>query len=143
MLLKIIELIFLVVVYILGAMAFSRLGKKMSIKWSWVSWIPGGALYVNAKAVNWRLWALWPTITIVVRFINTPITHIYIFFFCSLVLLIQLAQLLKIFNRSTWLLLWAFFPVVGQIIFPLIILKIANSEKYVYSVPPKRSWYGF
>lgn len=141
----IITIIVFIALYVLGGLTYMRLGKKAGVEWAWVSWLPYGMPFVTAKALNWDKWALFPILAIAAMVVGIiPFLGYLYFLFVAIFLIIQLAQFLIGYGRSPWLLLWNLIPWVGSIVFFIIMLQTAWSNKYAFnfSVAGNRTWYG-
>ncbi len=116
-----------------------RLGKRAGISWAWVSWIPGGAGFVQAKIINWDLFWLFPTLSLAgvlidrIHYVGWLITLVVAVFS-----MIQAGQLLGAFGRSPYLVLLNLIPIVGSIIYLVILFKIQHNEYQ----RPEKTWYG-
>ncbi len=141
---SIIWLIIILVIasYVLTALAYWKMGKKAGVEWSWVAWIPGGATFVVAKMANWNTWALWPIITLAgVLIAWVPVLNL-VYIAAPIFILVQAGQVLESFHYSyAWLIL-SLVPLVGTIIYLVVLLRIALRPEVQFDAPRARTVFG-
>lgn len=128
--------------YVLTALAYWKMGKKAGIDWAWVAWIPAGSVFVMAKMARWQNWALWPILLVAgilvawIPVINVAYMGVIIF------VMVQAGQVMESFHYSyAWMVL-CFIPVVGTIIYLIILLRIAFLPNVAYHEPLARNAFG-
>lgn len=128
--------------YVLTALAYWKMGQKAGIQWSWVAWIPGGSTFVIAKMANWQYWSLWPTLTVAGILIAwIPVLDLA-YIAAPVFVLVQAGQVLESFHYSyAWLIL-SLIPVVGTVIFLVVLLRIAFLPDVQFHAPPKQTVFG-
>lgn len=128
--------------YILTALAYWKMGKKAGIEWAWVAWIPGGSGFVIAKMARWQNWQLWPILLLAGILVSwIPVVNIA-YIGVAVLVMIQAGQVMESFHYSyAWMLL-SFVPVIGTVIYLVVLLRIAFLPNVRYHEPPPRNAFG-
>jgi len=112
-------IILTIALYIYTSFAYMALAKKTKTEPAWLAWIPIANLYLHSKMAGMH-W--WPVLLIIVGFI--PV----IGFIGSIVLAVYVFiwgwKIFEKVGKPGWWVLFAIVPIIGQIIF-LILLGIA------------------
>ncbi len=126
--------IILFVIYVISIYPYYRLGQKAGISWSWVAFIPYGSAFITAKIVNWPLWWIWPLLLLL-----ASVFHVIGGLIATALLIVYLVMLAIMLDRfrASWG--WIFInliPIVGSVIFFIVLYVVALGAQYTYH--PKR-----
>lgn len=171
--LLILALITGIAAYVVEGLALFRMGKKASISWTWVAWIPGAENFVMAlmnfaasvsmhqsfalnsvaplppvtsmhpvtvTSINSEPTTVVPSVLPVIMVVMSFIEGITILF--AVFVMIQWGQVLERFGYSYAWLMWNFLPVVGTVVFFVILLRIAFRKEAQYQEAGVRTVFG-
>lgn len=129
--------------YIINSLAYWKIGKRSDIGWSWMAWFPLGFLFIQAKASKWDHWWLIPVLYLCSGFLamKVPIVGFLIPPVTLVLLIIQMVHVMKGLGKDPLLLLLTLIPLIGSIIFMIILYNAAFSSNKPLQVEP-RTWYG-
>jgi uncharacterized membrane protein YoaK (UPF0700 family) len=91
---------------------------------------------------NWNTWALWPIITLAGILIAwVPVLNL-VYIAAPIFILVQAGQVLESFHYSyAWLIL-SLVPLVGTIIYLVVLLRIALRPDVQFDAPRARTVFG-
>lgn len=143
--------------YVVEGLALFRMGKKAGISWAWVAWIPGAENFVVARMAKWKAWALFPTLTLVWAiisiFVGMALMGIAAFVNVHQTFtLIPVGQLPSVapmhpvtitsMNSEPTTVMPGVLPVIGTVVFFVILLRIALRKEVQYHESGMRTVFG-
>lgn len=113
-------------IYVLAIYPYYRFAQKAGLSWAWAAFIPYGSAFITAKLVDWPIWWIYPVALLVLSWIPVVGEILGVLF------LIMSAIMLYRFRGGWGWIFINFVPVVGTIVFMIVLYVIALGEQYRY-----------